>query len=265
MRPKRLLITSVSQINPVPFREIGYEPLRASTVRIIPDLNEIKRFSLAILNGAYDSAAFLSPRSIGLLKSEPALLAAFSKMRVYAVGPSTKRSLEDCDIQVAGLPLEYTGEALGRLIAVEHSRAPFRRLAIIRSSLADSSLAVRLRAYGVPAEEFKIYRGVVDAEGIMKFVEELKKGVEVAVFTSRSSSLLMLEYLRSQGTDEEFIFALKGIRTIAFGPEAASGLRIAGVASEILSIHSIDGLISYLKGDKNEQQKDRCNISRTRK
>jgi uroporphyrinogen-III synthase len=247
LKLKRILITSLSQLNPEPFRIIGYDPIRASTIRIEPDNAVIDGLRRSILEGRFDSAAFMSPRSMGLISPDDRLVASLSSMKVYAVGPSTKRSLEMLGIPVTGTPDEYTGRALAELIANAHSKSPFKRLALIRSSLADDSLADWLRSKHMPVDEFRVYRTVADQEGILAFMAALGRGVDIAVFTSRSSSSLMLEYLRSQGMDSLLISALRKSRVIAFGPEAAAGLRSAGIEPEILSVHSLDGLISHLK------------------
>ncbi len=247
---KKILVTSLSPMNSEVFMELGYCPIRASTVRLEPDGAEIARFRRMVLEGRFDSAAFMSPRSIGLISPDPPLVEIFSSMRVYAIGPSTKRSLEIRGIRVSGLPNEYSGSALAELIAAENSRSPFKGLALIRSSLADTRLIDRLRSEFVPAEEFRIYRSMVDPKGVREFMQAIETGVDVVVFTSRSSSSLMFEYLKLQGLEANLISALRGVRTIAFGSEAASGLISAGIAPEILSTHSIEGLISHLKGDQ---------------
>ncbi|MCQ8892605.1 MAG: hypothetical protein NQU41_04395, partial [Candidatus Methanosuratincola sp.] len=69
-------------------------------------------------------------------------------------------------------------------------------------------------------------------------------------FTSRSSILMLVDYLRSCGRELEAIGALKRVKVIAIGPETARGLKSAGIDAAVLGIHSINGLVSYLKGDQ---------------
>lgn len=250
MALKRILITSLSPPDPNIFREFGYHLVRASTVRIEPDYAEIDRLRRFFLGAHFDSAAFMSPRSIGLISPDPKVVDALTSMRVYAIGPSTRRSLESSGIFVTDVPKEYAGSALAELIAAEHSRLPFKGLALIRSSLADTWLINWLRSKSIPAEEFRIYRSMVDPNGTRAFMQAIDTGVEIVVFTSRSSSSLMFEYLKRQGLGSGLISALKGVRVIAFGSEAASGLISEGIEPEILPVHSIEGLISHLKGER---------------
>lgn len=249
MTLRRILITSISQFDPSPFRALGYDPIRASTVRIAPDPSAARALRGDILDGRFDSAAFLSPRTIDLLSPDAPLVTSLSSMRIYAVGPSTGRSLEAYGIRVAGVPREYTSAALADLIAAENSKAPFRKMAVARSSLADSWLAEKLAGLGIRAEEYRIYTGVPDVDGINSFLHAIHEGVEAVAFTSRSSILVLLEHLRSCGMEDGAMKALKKVRIIAMGPETAKGLISAGLDPEVLKVHSIEGLVSYLKGD----------------
>ncbi|MEN3055068.1 MAG: uroporphyrinogen-III synthase [Candidatus Methanosuratincola petrocarbonis] len=240
----------MSPLDPRIFKEFGYHLVRASTVRIEPDYAEIDRLRRFVLGARFDSAAFMSPRSIGMISPDPKMVDALSSMRVYAIGPSTRRSLERHGICVTDVPKEYAGRALAELIAAEHLRSPFKGLALVRSSLADAWLVNWLSSKSIPAEEFRIYCSMVDPDGTRAFMQAMDAGVEIVVFTSRSSSSLMFEHLKRQGLASKLISALKGVRVIAFGSEAASGLISEGIEPEILPVHSTEGLISHLKGER---------------
>jgi uroporphyrinogen-III synthase len=247
---KRILITSISHFDPSPLRDLGYDPVRASTVRIAPDPDAVRALRGRIIEGSYDSAAFMSPRAIDLISPDAMLVKSLSAMRVYAVGPSTAGSLESRGIRVSGVPREYTSASLADLIAAENSKAPFRKMVVPRSALADSWFSEKLNSQGISSEELRIYTAQPDVEGINLFLHTLEKGVEAAVFTSRSSILMLVDYLRSCGRELEAIGALKRVKVIAIGPETARGLKSAGIDAAVLGIHSINGLVSYLKGDQ---------------
>jgi len=246
---KRILITSISPFDPSPFRDLGYDPIRVNTIRIVPDPIAVAVLRRRILGGSYDSAAFMSPRTVGLLSPDAPLMKSFSVMRIYAVGPSTERSLQKFGIRVEGVPRKYTSSSLAELIATENSKAPFKNMAVPRSALADSWFTERLSGLGVSAEEHRIYTAVPDEDGILSFLHALEEGVQAAAFTSSSSILMMLNYLRSCSREAAVVKALRKIRVIAIGPETAKGLNSAGLDAEVLGVHSINGLVSYLKGD----------------
>lgn len=249
MTIRKLLITSISPFDPSPFKALGYEPVRASTVKLLPDSSAVGRLRRGILEKRFDSIAFLSPRAIDILYPDGSLLNVLSAMRIYALGPSTRRSLERYNLRVAGIPSEYTSTALADLIASENSKAPFNKIAIVRSSFAGLSFAERLMKSGVCAEEHRIYKGVPDIDGICLFLHELDIGIWAAVFTSSSSILTVIEYLKSCDKVWRFIETLKNVRIIAMGPETAKSLRSVGLDAEVLKVHSMDGLILHLRGD----------------
>ncbi len=249
MTIRKLLITSISPFDPSPFRALGCEPVRASTVKLVPDSSAVERLRKVILERRFDSIAFLSPRAIDMLYPDDSLLNILSVMRIYALGPSTKKSLEKYNLRVTGIPREYTSAALADLIASENSKAPFNSIAIVRSSFAGLSFVERLIELGVCAEEHRIYKGVPDINGITLFLHELERGVWATVFTSSSSILIIVDHLRSCDKVYQLIETLKNVRIIAMGPETAKSLRSVGLDAEVLKVHSIDGLISYLRGD----------------
>lgn len=238
-------MTALSPIDPSSFQELGYEPIRVSTIMLSPNKGEISRLGRDLSERRHDSAAFLSPRSIELIKSDEAL-AVLSRMRLYAVGPSTKDSLAKLGLFNVKVPPEYTSKALTEEIISEHSKSPFSSIALIRSGLADNSMLSELVRNGIPVDEYRIYSPVVDMRGVEKFIGELKLGVDLVVFTSRSSFELMWESL-TPGLRREVRSLLKRSRVVALGPETARSLKYLEIDPSVPSNHSIPGVLSLLR------------------
>lgn len=249
MSLQRIIVTAINDFDPVPFRSIGYEPLRINTLKIKPNKSALEKVREVLLKGDCDSIGFMSPRSIHLISPDDRLLMALSKIRIYAVGPSTKRSLETWGISITGMPNIYTGAALAELLLQEHLITPFTSFYLLRSSMADSILIDRLNGYGIPASELMIYSTIIDPERVDHLLVELERGVDAIVFTSKSSAVLMAEKLREDGRLHHLINLLASIRVIAYGPETAKGVLSLGIEPEVLRVHSMEGLVSYLKGD----------------
>ena len=246
MRRGRVILTALSPFDPSPFQELGYEPFRISTIKLIPKREEIQRLKENLSVGRHDSVAIMSPRSIGLIRPSKRILYNLSKMRLYAVGPSTKESLERFGLTDVRLPCEFTSEALANIIISDHSKSPFSSIALIRSGYANILMSKALSEGGVPFEEYRIYSPVVDPKGVNRFLKAVRIGAEFVVFTSSSSFELMRAYLQPEAR-KEFESLLKTLKTVAIGPETARSLKLSGIDPLITPNHSLSGVISFLK------------------
>lgn len=247
MRLRRVILTSLSNFDVSPFRNLGYDPVRVSTIRLLPNRIEISNLTKNLLEGFHDSAAFLSPRSIRMINPSIEVIEVLSKMRLFAVGPSTKESLEEFGLKNTEVPNEYTSRALATLIVGQHLKLPFSSIALIRSGFANKIMNDELVVNGVPAREYRIYSPEVDPYGVERLLEELRLGADFVVFTSRSSFELMRNFLQPK-LCSELRSLLERANLIAIGPETAKSLREFGLEPFLVADHSLRGVLSFLRG-----------------
>ncbi|MEM3882769.1 MAG: uroporphyrinogen-III synthase [Candidatus Methanomethyliaceae archaeon] len=246
MRHRRVILTAVSPFDPIPFLESGYDPVRISTIRLLPNIREIRILKERLLERRHDSAAFMSPRAIEIVNPNKEIIRILSEMRLFAVGPSTKKSLAKFGLRNVKMPDEYTSKALSAYITSENLKSPFSSLALIRSSFADNSMFDELFSKGIPVDEYRIYSPKLNLEGVEELLKELRAGADFVVFTSHASFELMWKFLPYTGC-RELEELLTRTRVVAIGPETAKALKSFGIDPLVAPDHSIAGVSSFIK------------------
>ncbi len=245
MRCRKVVLTSLSPFDPSPFQKYGCRPLRISTIRLLPKREEILRLKENLSHQRHDSAVFLSPRSLRVVNPSKKIIRSLSEMRLYAVGPSTKASLEKFGLTKVRLPCRYTSKALLEEILSDHSEHPFSSIALLRSSFANDLMRRALSEGGIPVEEYRIYSPVVDPKGVEKFLRTLRTGADFVVFTSGSSFELMQAFLPFKAR-RKLQSLLKSTHVIAIGPETARVLKSSGIEPSVAPEPSLWGVLSSL-------------------
>lgn len=186
---------------------------------------------------------FTSPRSIKIIKShlEPrefeGLLSRLNALRVYAIGPSTKGSLEEEGIRVSATPEKYSSRSL----AVALIKDSAKKVLAIRSEGATSELVEICNSHGVEVLEVRIYSVVPRYSGLrlMDSIDTTK--YDYIVFTSKSEVEILHKACTSKGTSLADL--LRTSIVVAIGPVTASSLKRYEVGNLIVSEeHTIEGI-----------------------
>jgi hydroxymethylbilane synthase len=137
-----------------------------------------------------------------------------------AIGPATRRVLEDNGIEVRFQPSESSGVAM----AAELPVVAGDRVLVVRGDLADEELAVALRARGADVDDVIAYRTREAPErsrGLLRLATA-DGPIAAAVFTSGSTVRGLVALGRAESID------VRSLPVVCIGPETADAARSAG-------------------------------------
>ncbi|MBC7326149.1 MAG: uroporphyrinogen-III synthase, partial [Moorella sp. (in: Bacteria)] len=163
-------------------------------------------------------------------------------LRLGAIGPATRRALENYGLQVDFMPGEYRAEAIAAGLAEKISSG--QRILLPRADIARSFLKEALEQQGAVVEEVAAYRTVMDGRGrdlIRKYF--IRGRIHIVTFTSSSTVRNFVNLF--DGPDLPRLLAGVGIACI--GPVTAEtarelGLKVDAVAKE----YTVEGLVKAI-------------------
>lgn len=245
MSTRKVLLTSLDLYVASKLFASGFTPVLAPVIKLVPNPEEIKALLAALKSEKFDSLVFMSPRTVDMINFDSEIRSYLLRLKVIAIGPSTKKSLEEKGIDVKAIPMDFSSEGLFEMLIKR--KGELGRIALIRSMFADSSLSEKLRHAGLTVTEFKLYNTEQDDAGVNSFHRNLASDVYAVVFTSRSSVHYLVEYFKNKGALDELLSKLKRVRTICIGSETAKELVMFNLNPEVSEIHTLDGVLSKLK------------------
>ena len=167
------------------------------------------------------------------------------KARICAIGPATRRAIEELHLKVDLMPEEYVAESLVQAFAKENLAG--QKVLLPRAAVARDVIPVELEKLGAQVEVVQAYRNIVPPNATARAHEifSAEKKPDWITFTSSSTVKNLLAI-----TGRE---ALDGVRTASIGPVTsatlcAHGLKVdaeakqftlEGLIDEILAAHQI--------------------------
>ena len=175
-------------------------------------------------------------------KSKPALAAEGSSLRVAAIGPATKKSLEQRGIKVDVVPKEYVAESVVRSLK---NKVKGKRVLLVRAKVARDVIPQELRKAGAHVDVVEAYETVVPQSSRRRLQAALKhagKRPHVITFTSSSTVRNFVELL---GLGKRARYrALAGLRMASIGPVTSETLHDFGLPVDISAKEfTIQGLV----------------------
>ncbi len=210
-------------------KNIGIDVIPLNIIRLIPKEEEINRLR-DVLDSNHDYILFMSPNTIDMLDDD-----IFNKLNgkdIIAIGPKTKRRLEEHNVKVKWMPNEYSSYGVIRLLREMDSKGKY--ILIVRSTSGDNFLANELRILGLVVREIRFYDIVPNYDNI----NDIINGIECIVFTSASnvhSFFKIVNYLNNK------------VRVIAIGPFTADALKRYGIDPIVATEHTIEGIFKEVK------------------
>ncbi len=244
----KVLLTSLDTSIASKFFTSGFTPIVTPVIKLIANQEEITAFLAALKSKLFDSLVFMSPRAVDMINFDRENLDYLSRVKVYAIGPSTKKSLEAKGISVETIPSDFSSTGLLEILI--DKKGELGRVALVRSTFADSSLSEKLHSANMKVTEFKLYRTERDEQGLESFYKQLASGVDTVVFTSRSSVHYIIEYFKLKDALDDLISKLKKVRTVCIGSETAKELDVYNLNPEVSDVHTLDGVLMKLKEGK---------------
>lgn len=223
-----------AQVLEIPFIEIrkprSFQPLDSA----LKNLDTYDWLILTSVNGVEAMWARLEKRHLNFSD-----LLSDGKIRITAIGPATKKAIEERGAKVDVVPKEYVAESVVRSLK---GKVKGKRLLLVRAKVARDVIPRELRKAGAHVDVVEAYETVVPASSRMRLQAALKnpqKRPHVVTFTS-SSTVKNFVALRGKRN-------LNGIKMSSIGPVTSATLRENGLAVDIAAKEfTIPGLVSAI-------------------
>jgi uroporphyrinogen-III synthase len=178
-------------------------------------------------------------------KSKPALAAGGAQLRIAAIGPATKKAIEQRGMKVDVVPKEYVAESVVKSLK---KKVKGKRVLLVRAKVARDVIPDELRKAGAQVDVVEAYETVVPQSSRARLRAALKnpkRRPHVVTFTSSSTVKNFAELLGpAQRTRPA---SLDGIRMASIGPVTSATLRELGMPVDIAAKEfTIPGLVAAI-------------------
>ncbi len=171
----------------------------------------------------------------------------FKHLRIAAIGPATKKAIEQRGVKVDVVPKEYVAESVVRSL---RRRVKGKRVLLVRAKVARDVIPRELRRAGAQVHVVEAYETVVPQASrtrLRKALGNLPRRPQVVTFTSSSTVRNFVALLGSRGRVARTYSGLDGIRLASIGPVTSSTLRELGLRVDIEAKEfTIPGLVEAI-------------------
>jgi uroporphyrinogen-III synthase len=223
-----------AEVIEIPFIEIrkprSYKPLDSALKRIA----QYEWLILTSVNGVEALGA-----RIKQLRIRPARL---KHLNIAAIGPATRKAIENLQLKVDVVPPEYVAESVVKSL---RRKVSGKRVLLARAKVARDVIPRELRRNGAQVDVIEVYETIVPkaSRKILKSViRDPKRRPHVITFTSSSTVRNFVKLLGGRGEPPYAI--LNGIQLASIGPITSATLRDLGLPVHIQAKeYTIPGLI----------------------
>jgi uroporphyrinogen-III synthase len=222
----------------IPFIEIrkpkSFQPLDTA----LKSLSSYDWLILTSVNGV--KAMWSRMEKLRLPKATP------SDLRISAIGPATKKAIEQRGTRVDVVPKEYVAESVVRNL---RSKVKGKRVLLVRAKVARDVIPNELRKAGAQVDVVEAYETIVPQSSRQRLRAALgnpKHRPHVVTFTSSSTVRNFVELLGSRPGEKKGKSrpGLEGIRMASIGPVTSATLRELGLPVDISAKEfTIPGLV----------------------
>lgn len=165
------------------------------------------------------------------------------RLRIAAIGPATKKALEQRGLKVDVMPKEYVAESVVRSL---RGKVRAKRVVLVRAKVARDVIPRELRKAGAQVDVLEAYETVVPESSRGRLRAALNnrgKRPNVVTFTSSSTVRNFVELLGKSANSK----MLDGVLTASIGPVTSGTLRELGLAVNIQAKEfTIPGLVTAI-------------------
>jgi uroporphyrinogen-III synthase len=162
-------------------------------------------------------------------------------LRIAAIGPATKKAIEDRGAKVDVVPKEYVAESVVRSL---RRRVNGKRVLLVRAKVARDVIPRELRKAGAHVDVVEAYETIVPQSSRTRLRQALSnrsRSPHVVTFTSSSTVRNFVALLGAYKPN------LDGIRLASIGPITSSTLRDVGLRVDVeAKAFTIPGLIEAI-------------------
>jgi len=181
-----------------------------------------------------------------------------AKVKIAAIGPATKRAIEEHGLKVNVVPKEYIAESV---VASLRQRVKGKRVLLARAKVARDVIPRELRRLGAQVDVVEAYETVIPQSSRKRLRMALRTSkcrLDVITFTSSSTArnfVALLGTSRREGRPNHISqsnhIQLDGVRLASIGPVTSSTLRQLGLPEDIEARkYTIPGLIKAIVADR---------------
>ena len=186
-------------------------------------------------------------RAVKVSKTGSALAAGGPLLRIAAIGPATKKAIEQRGVKVDVVPKEYVAESVVKSLK---RKVRGKRVLLVRAKVARDVIPNELRKAGAHVDVVEAYETVVPNSSRTRLRVALnnpKKRPHVVTFTSSSTVRNFVDLTGAKDKRSRKEFA--GIHMASIGPVTSSTLRELGLPVDIAAKEfTIPGLIQAIVG-----------------
>jgi len=166
---------------------------------------------------------------------------AGSGLRVVAIGPATKKAMEQRGLHVDIVPKEYVAESIVRRL---RARVKNKRVLLVRAKVARDVIPRELRNAGAHVDVIEAYETIVPQSSrkrVQAALKNPKQRPQVITFTSSST---VKNFVQLLGARE---LKLDGVLMSSIGPVTSATLREHGLKVDIAAKEfTIPGLVAAI-------------------
>lgn len=170
--------------------------------------------------------------------------ASLKHLRVAAIGPATKKAIEQRGVQVDVVPKEYVAESVVRSL---RRRVKGKRVLLVRAKVAQDVIPVELRKAGAKVDVIEAYETVVPESSRTRLraaLQSPRRRPHVVMFTSSST---VKNFVALLGSHRDSAARLDGILLASIGPVTSSTLGELGLRVDIAAKEfTIPGLLDAM-------------------
>jgi uroporphyrinogen-III synthase len=167
------------------------------------------------------------------------------RLHIAAIGPATKKAIEQRGVKVDVVPKEYVAESVVRRL---RKRVPGKRVLLVRAKVARDVIPRELRKAGAHVDVVEAYETVVphaSRRRLRAVLADPQLRPHVITFTSSSTVRNFLQLLDMPAGKRRA--ALNGIRMASIGPITSSTLRELTLRVDIAAKEfTIPGLVAAI-------------------
>jgi uroporphyrinogen-III synthase len=177
---------------------------------------------------------------------------ALAYCKIAAIGPATKRAIEQHGLQVTVTPRKYVAESV---VAALHRRVKGKRVLLVRAKIARDVIPRELRKAGAQVDVVEAYETVApkSSEKRLRSALASAKKPHAITFTSSSTvrNFVHLLGLRSARALLRKSSPHHGVHTASIGPVTSATLRQFGLPVDIEAReYTIPGLVAAIMAER---------------
>ncbi len=169
-------------------------------------------------------------------------------LKIAAIGPATKKAIEDRGHKVHVVPKQYVAESVVRSL---HKRVKEKRVLLARARVARDVIPHELRASGAKVDVVEAYETVLPKSShdrLKKALHNSKQRPTIATFTSSS---MARNFVALVGARAAKAAVCKGLRLASIGSITSNTLRELGLPVHVQAKQfTIPGLVMALERSK---------------